>query len=87
MGLLRYGEKEDEIMFKCKVCAEKDKRIADLQHMISLLQPHNGQSIPLVQLEADQILNGNDQVIELAKSPEKIDEAESELNRILSGTY
>lgn len=62
-------------MFQCKVCLEKDKRIADLQKQLSdyrqifeeqiqglrqlVFTPPNPGSLPTVQVEADRLLSGN----------------------------
>lgn len=85
---------------KCRVCAEKDKqigdkdsRIADLKAQIedlrSLVLPKNTPGvIPLVSLEADAIMSGKDEAIEIPDAQRaELDEIQSEATRILSGTY
>lgn len=75
-------------MFRCRVCQEKDARIADLKTQIAYLSrlatPDNS-GIPLVHLEADAILSGSQEIIEVDQS--KVDETISERDRLLSGTY
>lgn len=82
---------------RCKVCASKDAHLADLQAQIQDLRrfaipKNNPHSIPLIQMEADAVLSGQDRVINLpAEEPvqgdRENDEIQSEASRILSGTY
>ena len=70
-----------------------EARISDLMARISDLRevaiPKNtAYSIPLVQQEADAIMSGKDEVIELTESQLAEQDAEiSERDRLLSGTY
>lgn len=57
-------------MFKCKVCAEKDKRVAALEAEIVFLRtlvrppvPVNARGTMPEQLEADAIMSGADEQI------------------------
>lgn len=88
-------------MFKCKVCSEKDKRLADLQAHIDLLtkwvmQPHK-EVLP-EQHEADAILSATQHIIDISDNPENhetplsqyplsVQEIENERERIMNGTY
>lgn len=85
-------------MFKCKVCAEKDKRIEDLKtqvdSLLSMVSPKtSAHTIPLNQIEADAILTGRDEVIEVevdnldTRRQQELIEIEREAQRILAGTY
>jgi hypothetical protein len=74
-------------LFSCKVCEEKDKRIADLKEMVSRMSqlsiPDNN-ILPLVHLEADAVLGARQEVINMDDD----DGAnESEAARMMSGTY
>jgi hypothetical protein len=74
---------------RCKVCAEKDHRIFDLQEQIqnlrSLVYPAGNQGvIPTVQIEANHILDGAQQDIEMTAEEARIDE---EANALLTGNY
>lgn len=72
---------------KCKVCAEKDARIADLKAQIAslhnLLQPVRAPANPEVHHEANAVLNGVNEQIEPELSPEIL----AERDALLSGTY
>lgn len=87
---------------KCKVCSEKDKRIADLQeqilHLRELCVPQsNPYNEPLVSREADATLSASTEMLTVPASQEKEvqeykkaqeeDEIISERDRLLSGTY
>jgi hypothetical protein len=87
-------------MFKCKVCLEKDKRIADLKSQIdfykTMLRP--GENLSAVHLEANKILEGANEpiydmpVIEIEQSDSKDVRTErrvieQEFNTIISGNY
>jgi hypothetical protein len=82
-------------MFKCKVCAEKDQRIADLKAHITqlsqLVTPSNSSDeIPIRSLEADAILSGQQHVIHVDEAEVPKDETDAviaERDRILSATY
>lgn len=85
------------MLFKCKVCAEKDARIQDLKQQIESLQslviPDNSlDKIPANHLEADGVLSGMQHTITVPGAedlfePSTIQEERSERDRILSGTY
>ena len=81
---------------KCKVCAEKDQRIADLKSFIETLTPHDtGSVIPLVTMEANKILSGDQDISSLTdeNALDLIDvereraAVQSERDRLLSGNY
>lgn len=81
-------------MFACKVCREKDARIADLHAEIKMLRslvspPTSSSRIPLVQIEADAIMSGRQEQIEVSNADQMKhwENVESEAHRILSGTY
>lgn len=47
-------------MFSCKVCAEKDNRITELKHQISMLEklvfpPRPTQDITVAEIESDKL--------------------------------
>ncbi len=80
----------------CKVCKEKDKRISDLITQIEFLKdlahtPINNKSIPDNTLEADAVISGHQESIEI-QTFEKEQAAEAErilLERqaLLDGNY
>lgn len=77
----------------CKVCKEKDLRIAELQAQVELLRslvapPASASRIPILQVESDAILSGRDEAIDPTPDQQReLARIESEANRILSGTY
>lgn len=81
---------------KCKVCEEKDKRIADLKteidHHRAIQNPPPRQAVVRYELEADNLLNGGN--TETIKSPIDVEAEAKELARlqaeqdkILTGNY
>jgi hypothetical protein len=82
-------------MFKCKVCASKDERIADLKAQIALLTrlvvPSNDpEATPILNLEADAILTGHQHMISATDEEMPKDETDAviaERDRLLSGAY
>ncbi len=84
-------------MFNCKVCVEKTNRIADLHKQIEFLKSFQGPPTPGAyarDLEADAILSGQNDIIEISghniADETTLSEAEdlsSERDRILTGTY
>lgn len=87
---------------KCKVCLEKDRRIADLHeqilHLRSLAIPQsNPYNEPLVNREADATLSASTEIltvpasqnkeVEEYKKAQEEDDIISERDRLLSGTY
>jgi hypothetical protein len=77
-------------MFKCRVCAEKDKRIASLEEQVTFLrgflrpkQEVKFDPLPVVELEADSVLAGHDEQID----PKRQAEIDAEAAAILAGTY
>lgn len=80
------------MFFKCKICAERDKQIELLKSHIAAIErfivPVNS-AIPTTQeLEADAILSGHQQVIEIPDEDyAAADEILSERDRLLSATY
>lgn len=83
-------------MFKCKVCAEKDKRIAAIEAEVLFLRslvnpPVNNAVIPDEVQEANGILDVLDQPIQVqthsAATLEEVEEILRERDNILSGNY
>ena len=80
---------------RCKVCEEKDKRIADLKAFIETFTPHNtSSSIPVVTIEANKLLSADQEMTDLgdneafdADTLEQVATVESERDRLLAGTY
>ncbi len=81
------------MIFKCRVCEEKDKRIADLAEQVEFLRrlalpPRpDSASLPLVELEANAILNGSSDPILVDPTSQSQEEIDSEAARLLSGQY
>jgi hypothetical protein len=81
------------LFFKCRVCAEKDLRIADLQAQVETLKalatpPTSASRIPLLTLEADAVMNGAHEPIKVENSEKnEFQRIESEAYRLLSGTW
>lgn len=75
---------------KCKVCAEKDRRILDLKDQISVLRrqllPVNSSNPTVTSLEMDGVMSGQQHIIEIPETAEEIAEAR-ERDRLLSGQY
>lgn len=86
-------------LFSCKVCKEKDARIALLESFVSelktQLKPIKTHLIPLVHQEADGVMSGREAVLEILdeqsdefqKLVEEKNTEISERDRLLSGTY
>lgn len=80
------------MMFGNKALIEQyERRISDLQAQIAMLHklvlPQNSQGlIPLIQLEQDAIMSGQDELI-LVKDADSAEEINSEASRLLSGQY
>ena len=84
-------------MFKCKVCSEKDSRIADLKEQISLLSkmayPSSNPSVlPSVVVESDRVLSGTQEALSADRKLTKeelssLQEVEEEAQRILTGNF
>lgn len=82
---------------KCKVCQEREQRISDLKSEIEYLRrlalPQNNAKIPLIELEANAMLNGTEEQIVIRspndENPGEPSQAEidAEAQRILAGTY
>lgn len=86
------------MIFRCKVCAEKDNRIRDLKdqvaHLRGLVFPNNSpESTPDLILEADGVLSGQQHVFTIpetvadAAELRRVEEEESERDRVLAGNY
>lgn len=87
-------------LFRCKVCAEKNERIAEYKAQIEYLKnltiPNNNPALPpLLTLEADNVMSGSQAITDVSKDQldefekylkEKQDEV-SEANSLLAGTY
>lgn len=89
-------------LFTCHVCAEKERRIADLfkliEHYKALATPNNNPfRLPAIQMEADAVLSGQQHIIdlrapsaadqEIANQEAQADDEQSEASRLLSGSY
>jgi hypothetical protein len=79
-------------MFSCKSCQQRDRLIAAQEAQIaflrSLISTPSSQEVSVTALEADAVLSGNQNVIEIdADDSVLMDEADSERSRLLSGTY
>lgn len=85
-------------MFKCKVCEEKDKRVqemdrlysktleaqkAEIENLRTLLVPPSRDYYRDTNLEANALLNGVSEQIEVPMDPEVL----AERDALLSGTY
>lgn len=83
------------MIFKCKVCAEKDQRILDLKNEVDFLRgqirvDNNPENIPLVHMEADGVMSGQQHVItipDVDTRSQTADEERAERDRLLSATY
>jgi hypothetical protein len=76
-------------MFRCKVCSEKDARIADLKETLRAYLPQPGY-VHAVHREADAVMSGQHDLILVEPQREMTAEEreiEAERQRILSGTY
>ena len=75
----------------CKVCLEKDARIADLKTYIKSLEklvlfPNSSKTeIPEVHVEADRVMSASDLISD--EQRRQILESENEANSLLTGTY
>jgi len=85
------------MLFRCRVCAEKDQRISDLKEQVAFLKSqlvvsNDPEHAPIGQYEADGILSAQQHVIEVP-TPEQFSEdrqaeaERSERERLLAGTY
>ena len=76
-----------------RLLAEKDARIAELKEQIAVLRslviPSQAKRvIPEVQMEADAVLSGQEEISVLnQKEVEEQEAIESEASRLLSGSY
>jgi hypothetical protein len=84
-------------LFSCRVCAEKDKRIADLKEQIvdlkALCSPDNSSlnDEAMTNLEADALMSAHQQIIEIPSFEEQAARAAEqeirERDRLLNNTY
>lgn len=79
-------------MFSCKLCNEKDRRIADLLAQIEMLRalvlpPKTSAPIPLFALEADKALSATDDRPSDPEELKRLSAIEAEREALLSGTY
>ena len=83
-------------MFKCKVCAEKDKRAQALESEIAFLRslvykPVDNRGIPVSNHEANGILDALDRPLEIESHQEatlaEADDVLRERDALLSGSY
>lgn len=85
-------------MFKCKVCAEKDKRVEDLQSRVAFLEKwltEPRKEPAMEQLEADALFNASSHIIEIPENhetppseyPPSQQEIDDEARNLLMGTY
>lgn len=83
------------MFFQCKCCPVHEARIQDLKTQIEDLKrfalPYNQVKPSLLEMEADAILSGHQDIISLNKEEESDDsdlfELSRERDRILSGNY
>lgn len=85
-------------MFSCKVCAEKDRRISDLNKQIEFLKrlSQPGIALPILEREIDYAMDGagREELPAIPSEPEltpeeqeKRDRIDRERDAILSGNY
>jgi hypothetical protein len=87
------------MLFKCRVCSEKDTRILDLKEQIAYLKsqlnsPNDPEHPPQISLEADGVLSGQQHIIDIS-GPAIVEEAlarqviedEYERQKLFAGTY
>jgi hypothetical protein len=72
----------------CRVCLEKEKRIADLQQELAFMRsmvspPIDNSSVPFEELEANLVMDGQQDVITIDRDFE----LSREVDRIFSGNY
>lgn len=80
------------MIFKCRVCSEKDARIADLKAEIATLRelvlPRDPFKISPIALEADAVLTpSNDSPIISDEEIQEAEEIQSEATRLFAGNY
>ncbi len=83
------------MFWACKCCKEKDGRIDDLREQVSFLRDlarrpeTSNKTIPSVTFEADAVLSGQQNIVELneGESGIAINDDDLERDRLLSGTY
>jgi hypothetical protein len=89
--VILIGQVQGNLMFKCKVCEEKDKRISDLHKQIEFLKQLASPSsqIPLINYEANNVLNGagNDEPELTAEEQVQLQKEKEERDALLSGNY
>lgn len=79
----RMQDQERHYLFTIETLKDQ---IKDLRQMV--FSPTSATQVPLVSLEADAILNQQDSPVKLtAEEQARLDDIESEANRILSGNY
>lgn len=82
-------------MFSCKACPCKDAHIKSLQDEVANLRrlvipsESAGNVLPVIHLEADAILSGSQEVMQISDKELKkqAEDANSEVSAILSGSY
>lgn len=78
-------------MWNCKACQQRDRHIAALEAQVAFLKDMVAPpaSTPLIALEADAVLSGNQEVIEIPDAVElsQAEEEASERARILSANF
>lgn len=75
------------MFFSCKVCSEKDKRIDDLKGLLKIFTASTQADPEQTALEADALMSGHQEVIEITSESEDAEEEALEADRIFSGTY
>lgn len=80
------------MMFKCKVCSEKDSRIADLKDQIEMLRklaavPTSASDIPYIAREANAILSADVSSPTVERPESRAEKVQREADQILLGSY
>ena len=81
------------MLFQCRVCLERDKRINDLRDEISTLRKlvlsERTQAVPSeVEQEADNVISGSPEIAPPTNSEQReLEIIQSEAQKLLSGTY
>lgn len=80
------------MFFRCRVCEEKNKRLADLQSQLDtlreLLLPRGTEELPRIALEADAVLTpSNDSPILSDDEYQSMEQVQSEATRLFAGNY